>query len=377
MFTRITVCFHDMSKLAQKFVDIVVIGQGDTARLVKKILSFQTKKTHKHFAAKKPRFVSQNTIVIDGEKISAKKFLIILPQLHKMKAFTVVGEHPLPAHVDLESIDTTVKSACVIGSDSYALEQCVGLRERGAIVTLISEKQILTNYDSTVQDVMGRYLKKLGVAVHMNKPILSIEPRKGNVHVLADDNGTPVRVSADELIIAPDTVYLNDLGLGNIDDSHAPKEDTPIDLVGGNVLIVKDTPLLGLETAYALTEFLLGKRRTHIDYTPRAIYSSPELYYFSIGINEQDYFDTHLSYKKAIVKVAVKDNATTTWFIKVITSTHGRIIGIHAVLPFEYQNIDMLINLVEKSKPVSELRSSCPANDVLADTFVEIIGDLA
>jgi pyruvate/2-oxoglutarate dehydrogenase complex dihydrolipoamide dehydrogenase (E3) component len=210
-----------MSKLAQKFVDIVVIGQGDTARLVKKILSYQTKKTHKHFVAKKPRFVSQNTMVIDGEKISAKKFLIILPQLHKTKAFMVVGEHPLPAHNDLESFDTTVKSACVIGSDSYALSQCIALRARGAAVALISEKQILIHYDSSVQDVIGRYLKKIGVVVHMNYPVLSIEPHKNNVHVLADNNGAPLRVSADKLIIAPDTEYLSDIGLGNVEDDNS------------------------------------------------------------------------------------------------------------------------------------------------------------
>jgi pyruvate/2-oxoglutarate dehydrogenase complex dihydrolipoamide dehydrogenase (E3) component len=365
-----------MPKVAQKFTDIVIVGKSDSAQLIKMILTYQNKKTYKHFTTSIPRFVSANTMVLDGDKISAKKFVVILPELQKAKAFTVVGSHPLIINPDAQFIDGLAKSWCVIGSDTYAVMRCVDLSVIGSKITLISEGTFLPAFDMTVQDIVERYIKKIGITLLKDSPVLSIEPSKDTAHIITDYNGTPRRISVNQLIITPDSYYSTDIGLGNVGEISEQDSVRAIFQVGSDVLIVKDNPQLGLAMIYKITDFLLGNKSHGLDYKPRTIYTSPKLSFFSIGISEQDYFDTHLSYKKCIVKVKGPEKSPVNWFIKVLASAQNKIIGIHAVLPFSYQNTDLLISLVENDQPISELRNSCLVNDELAEAFVEIIGSM-
>lgn len=366
-----------MKRVAQKYTDIALVGQGTAISLIKKILSFQSKLTYTHHDGRNSRFVSANTMVLGGEKVSAKRFLVVLPARQKVHAFTVVGNQPLATDIG-EDIEDVAKSTCIIGNDPLAVSKSLALASGGSEVTLLTESPaLLDGFDTTVQDMVERHLKKQGVNVVKAVNILSLEPSGNSAHVTVETGGASKRISTERLVIVPETTYSMDIGLGNISSNldHIDTKDV-ITKIDDFTLLMKDTHNLELSSVYKIVDFLKGKASTDFTTTRRLVHVSDGLTFFSIGIVEQDYFSTHLNYKKSLIKVQSSSASSVRGFMKVLTSTHNKIIGIHSVLPFEYQNIDLLIDLVERGGSVSDLRNSCLVDDQLTSTYVEILGDL-
>lgn len=352
-----------MKKVVQKFTDIALVGQSDSIDAVKKVLSFQSKKTFRHYHATDVRFIDSNILVVDGEKVSANKFLIAS---HATKKYSAPSDVP-----------KTGTELYVIGNDVNAINSCVQRNAQGAKVSLLCESPLLADYDASVQDIVERYLKKSGVSVVKGITILSLEHSDTHTHITGSIDSSPWRASADELFISPDQNAPLDIGIPVTDlaiDAH-PKTDG-ITKLSNNVVSVQDGDSLSLADIYKLSEFLCGKKSVQLQHTRRHIYSSDDLSFMSIGMLEQDYFDTHFSYKKCLVKIHSADKSPVQWFLKVLTSTHNKILGIHAVLPFRYANTDLLVQLVERGVHVSELGSITMANDKLADAYIDVIGEL-
>jgi len=243
-------------------------------------------------------------MVIGGEKVSAKRFLIVLQAYKKAHSFSVIGDKPLLNSYD-EDTEDVLKSTCIIGSDTRAVEQCLRFAIPGSHTTLLAEAPLLEEYDMTVQDVIERHIKKQGVDIVTNTAILSIEPSGNYVHTTLAEDGKPRRISSDRIVIVPERFYSYDLGLGNLsDDDIEETTHDAVSKVAKNTLLIKNTPALELSVVYKAVDFLNGRSDVDFSTTKRRIYSTDKLTFFSLGIVEQDYFSTHVSYIKSICKVA-------------------------------------------------------------------------
>jgi pyruvate/2-oxoglutarate dehydrogenase complex dihydrolipoamide dehydrogenase (E3) component len=366
-----------MSSIAQKFTDVVLIGRGDSIETIKQIISYQNKKTYKHYSPTGYRFISSNTVATDGEKISAKKFLILLPKIYTTRKFETHSNYPQQYNSLDQLLQTPAKSVTVIGSDEYAVRGCLMLAKTGALTYLICEQEsLLSAYDMTVQNIVERYIKKRGIHVSKGISVLSLEPSDSIVSIICEQSGKPLRIASEQLFISPEATYQYDIGLENVQNGFIFDPKKQLQYASKNILIALEDDNIGLDSLYKVAHSLISNKTTTASYAPRNIYVSDTLNFFSIGLLEQEFISTHLSYKKIVVKVQSTDKSVQ-WFMKVLASTNGSIIGIHGVLPFKYQNTDMLVSLVENRTHISDLKKYFLIHDELRESFVELIGEPA
>lgn len=364
-----------MPSTVQKLTDIALVGRGHAIEVIKEILAYQSKKTFKHYPSSNHRFIDDSTLVIDGEKISSKMCLVVLEPKLTARKLEAHGEHPLPSNSLDQLLQTSAKSIAIVGNDTEALQHSLTLAGRGTHTTLICEQEtLLSSYDTSVQGVVERFLKKQKISVLRGTPILSIEPKGNAMSIVCEQDGKPLNLTPEKLYVCPNKHYSYNFGLGNVSLNEEPNSRQKIQRLHKRIVVMQEDANIGLGTLYDVAELLLGRKKEPIDYVPREIYSSDSLSYFSIGVLEQDFFDTHISYKKTMVKLR-NSNKTVQWFIKVLTSQHNTIIGIHGVLPYSYKNLDLLIGLVENRSNISELKNQCLATDELTGVFIEILGN--
>ena len=142
------------------------------------------------------------------------------------------------------------------------------------------------------------------------------------------------------------------------------------------VVILNKPNKLTIEETYRLAKFLIKKGPWKKSGANRYFELDDNLSFFSIGINEQDYENTHLGYRSSLVKVNVPSDGSSAWFIKLLTSRDRHLIGAHGILPYRYENLDLLISLVEQHAHVDKLKSSCLISDKLSKEYIELINNL-
>ena len=241
------------------------------------------------------RFIDNKTVEINGEKITADKFLI------------AVGGKPRPPEWDGAEHAVTSdeafflpelpKHVVIVGGGYIAVEFAHILKGMGAKVTLLYRGHLfLRGFDSTIRLALAEEMRKQGIDLRFSCDVARIEQSGDGykVHTTTDDV-----VDCDLVLAAigriPNT---NKLGLDNtaiktscggfieVNDHYQTAE--------GNIYAVGDvtdtaqlTPV-AIQEGHALADrlFSKNKREVNYDYIATAVFSDPPM--STVGITEEE-----------------------------------------------------------------------------------------
>ncbi|MCA9347599.1 NAD-binding protein [Candidatus Saccharibacteria bacterium] len=335
-----------------KYFDVILIGDDPFLNLLDSILKTYKVTTHR-YSGREFNFIDGTNVAIEGTRMSADGIAVSFrnPQIEKVKS----------------------RHTVVSGNDTNSVATALRLVNSGAKVTLMSyESLVLPKYDISVQKMMTKLLAKRAVRVIHGAEIIKTDYDQLNkiTRILGEFEGRPIRLSAD---------YFYQQKSDEVDVSVFKKCNVADDMVSifdDRVALLSKSHKLTIEESFRLARFLAKKGSWKKSGANRYFELDDNISFFSIGINEQDYESTHLGYRSSLVKVNVPGDGSSAWFIKLLTSRDRHIIGAHGILPYRYENLDLLISLVEQHAHVDKLKASCLISDKLSKEYIELINNL-
>lgn len=355
-----------------KQTDIVLVGDSPLIRLLHRLILENTKNCML-VNAEDFRFLDDNVASINGTKVYAKK-IIILKKLHST----------LP---DIPGLNTVSKkqnpeSIIIIGNNERAYKSAVEAVKNNVTTNVITmSDRLLEKYDSSVQDVCERHLKKTGVKLYMSTTILSIATKDGKNYIVTESSGAPKRLVCDDIAYFSDGKWddADTLGLANTSLTSVMDEIASANTIK---LGAQNTLIIPAETSYTLSDL-----EYVVDFAKDGKYrhgKSLEFYegahnnfsYFTVGIKEQDIENEHVAYKKSVAKISVNGYEGPTLFLKVITSLKKNIVGISGIVPRTTDN-SLFRYIVECNMNVIEARRLIDATSPLALAFHDITENLS
>jgi mycothione reductase len=338
-------------------------------------------------------FVDNETLEIDGEKITAEKIIV------------AAGTRPFVPPIDgIEDVDyMTSKEALelmekpedmvVIGGGYISNELAHFFDAMGIEVTILERSDTLLGHED--REVSEKYteIAEERFDVHTGFSASEVSQDGERIVVVAEDeDGETREFEADELLVAagrvPNTdklkvkntdIETDDRGFIEVDEYM----NTSVDHIYALGDIIGQHPFkhaANKEANVALINSFVGNKK-EIDYTamPHAVFSSPQI--AGVGKTEQQLEDEEVDYRKATYNyrntgmgMALKEE---DGFVKVLASENGEILGCHIIGPHASQQIhEVLVAMKSGSGNVSDIQDTIhihPAlNEVVQRAFNQL-----
>jgi len=159
------------------------------------------------------RFVAPDVVAVDGQRLSAKRFVIAAGSRAAVPRVEGLDTMPYWTNESLFDLTERPDHLLILGGGPVGLEMADAFAGLGCRVTLVEATRIAGGHDDELVDGLRQALLAHGVVLHEGVPVARVEP--GPVLVLAD--GT--RLAGSHLLVAagrvPDLEAL-DLPAGNI-----------------------------------------------------------------------------------------------------------------------------------------------------------------
>ena len=159
------------------------------------------------------RFVAPDVVAVDGQRLSAKRFVIAAGSRAAVPRVEGLDTMPYWTNESLFDLTERPDHLLILGGGPVGLEMVDAFAGLGCRVTLVEATRIAGGHDDELVDGLRQALLAHGVVLHEGVPVARVEP--GPVLVLAD--GT--RLAGSHLLVAagrvPDLEAL-DLPAGNI-----------------------------------------------------------------------------------------------------------------------------------------------------------------
>ena len=298
------------------------------------------------------RFVSNKTLEVNGQQISAETILIAagtrpwipdIPGLDQVSYLTSDEALRLPEQP---------KRLAVVGGGYIAAELAHFFGSLGTDVTLIHRRSTMLREED--QEIAERFTQvyQRRFNLLLNSQVTSVNPKDGAIelNVTVEDQGQThaVNIDADALLLATGRVPNTDLlGVANsgveVDERGYVKTDGYLetsvpgiwalgDIVGKYLL----KHSANLEAAYAANNIFHPSHKTAVDYNamPHAVFASPQV--ASVGLSEE--LTTHLDIEYVATTYKYIDTAYGSsiedrdGFVKVLAQPETReILGCHII----------------------------------------------
>jgi len=350
--------------------DIILVGSGPLVDAVQSILVSDGRKVLHLPDTTRAHFINKSVIVYDGEKIAGKRFLVVMPtskEIPNLKGielteYVVIGE---------SEIADTKGEILIVGSGDSSVRTAMELAERGQYVSMVYQSEsLLESYDISVQDVVTRYLRKLKVKLLPGHTPLASVTKSKTTYLLTKNGKTSKKLSCTTLLIEPSEVADLDIGISNYCEFVSDLTE-PVVIENNLVLVNDEHVVTSLSDARVYAKILEGKRVSKPSTVSENRASVQGVEYFSFGVREQNFLDTHIGYKKSIAKITIA-GSDVTGYIKVIVSLKRRIVGISGVVNSGYPGIELLRYAVKNHVKVDDLTKLIDVDDQMIHAYHEI-----
>jgi pyruvate/2-oxoglutarate dehydrogenase complex dihydrolipoamide dehydrogenase (E3) component len=267
------------------------------------------------------RFVDEHTVDLEGQRISAKAWLIATGSSPAAPPVPGLESTPHITNKEIFYLDSLPESLIVLGAGPIAIEMAQAMQRLGSQVSVVQRSgQILSKEDKDMADAVMQSLEREGVRFYLNTKVTGARVAGGRPHLaFTDAQGKPIELSAERLLVALGRkANLEGLGLEDIGvefDAKGLKLDERLrtshkhiygagDVTGGHQF----THAAGYEGGVVLANAVLRLPRK-VDYTwlPWATYCQPEL--ASVGMNEKAARAAGLEYSVWTEEFAANDRA--------------------------------------------------------------------
>ncbi len=296
-----------------------------------------------------PRFIDEHQIELNGQKISAKNWVVATGSSSAAPPFPGLEKTPYLTNKEIFSLDTLPESLIVLGAGPIAVEMAQAFARLGSRVTVIQRSaQILSKEDKDMADIVMAAMEAEGVKFYLGAGIKAVTDLGDERQVeLTDNQGKSHLLTASALLVALGRkANIEGLGLekigvetgkkGIVVDNRMRTSHSHIYAPGDVNGAYQFTHAAGYEGGIVVSNavFHLPRKVTYT-WMPWATYCDPEL--ASIGMNEKAAKAAGIEYQIWTEKFAENDRAIAEGeergIIKMILDNSEKPLGVQLTGP--------------------------------------------
>ena len=266
----------------------------------------------------KASFISEDQLEVDQERLEGKHFLIASGA--KPTPLPIQGEEHLTYSDEFLELDELPQRIVFVGGGYISFEFAHIAARAGSEVHIIHRGQRpLENFDVGLVDILLEKSKEIGIQVHLQHSVESIEKEQGKFHVYARKKEDITRFEADIVIHGAGRVPALDMNLekGNIErkkhgvhvNEYLQSVSNPNVYAAGDAAATDGLPLTPVASAdsHIVASNLLKGNSRKIEYPviPSAVFTVPKM--ASVGMSEEEA-------KNSGRNIKVKHKNISDWF---------------------------------------------------------------
>lgn len=370
----------DFAQVVQHELDLVAKLRAEK---YEKVLNGLENVTH---IEGKAIFTSPHEIEVDGEKYTARKFIIAAGSTATVPPIDGIREVGYLTHTEALQVKKQPKELIVVGAGPVGLEFAQMYARFGTKVTILHRGSSIFRGEKELTDRLAEILTEEGITIKLNVQVKSAR-KDGDKKILAYTiDGREEEASADEILLAtgktPNTQGLNlDKAGVEVDKKQAirvnPQFQTSqphIYAVGDVInLPVRQEPTAGREGTLA-AENALNNTQNNIDYNtvPWTIFTDPQL--AGVGFTEEKQMQELGVCACRIVAFtdipkALIINKTEGLIKMAIHPNTKQIMGIHILAPNAGELIAQAMWLVKNKNTTQDVVNSIPMFPTLSEAI--------
>jgi mercuric reductase len=335
----------------------------------------------------KAKFVSQSEIEVNGEKLSAEKFIIATGSTANVPAIEGIGEVGFITHIEALKLKKQPKELIVVGAGPLGLEFAQMFSRFGTKVTILQRgPSIFPQGEKELTERLKAILEKEGIVIKTNVEVKSAK-KEGSRKILSYTiDGNLEEISGDEILLAAGKTPNTD-GLGL--DKAGVKVDTKKAIIVNqylqtsqpHIFAVGDVtngplrlePTAGREGTLAAENALKGTMLS-IDYNavPYTIFTDPQL--AGVGwTEEQEMRELGTCLCRTVsfedVPKAIIMRRTEGLIKMVIHPQTKQILGVHILALNAGDLIAQAMMLIKNKNTIDDVINSLPVFPTLSEAI--------
>ncbi|MDP2677027.1 MAG: mercury(II) reductase [bacterium] len=335
----------------------------------------------------KAKFISQNEVGVNGEKLSAEKFIIAAGSTATVPPIENIREVGFITHIEALRLEKQPKELVVIGAGPLGLEFAQMFSRFGTKVTILQRgDSIFPHSEKTLTDRLAEILSKEGITIKTNVEVKSTRKENGKKVISYTINGAQEETAADEILLAagktPNTqgLALDVVGV-EVNKSQAIVVNQYFQTSNQKVFAVGDItsgplrlePTAGREGTLAAENALKGATLS-IDYNavPYTIFTDPQL--AGVGFTEDEQMKQMgvcacrtVSFED--VPKAIIMHRTEGMIKMAIHPQTKQILGVHILAPNAGELIAEAMMLVKNKNTIDDVVNSLPMFPTLSEAI--------
>lgn len=296
-----------------------------------------------------PKFINRNTIQVNNQSLSAKKFIICTGSHPVIPPIEGLSDIDYLTNENIFDLDVLPKSLIVLGGGPIGVELSQALARLGVKIHIVEMlDRILFREDKEVAAVLEKTLQKEGIDILSGKKAVKFAKSNDLVIVtLEDKNGKKEEISAENVLVAVgrapnlDGLSLEAAGIeytkkGISLDSYLRTTNKDIFVCGDIASPYQFSHVAAYQASVcvrnALFKRIAHQRVSYINIT-WATFTEPELAH--LGLTEEEAKQKYKNIKVYKNEYGSSDRAVTDLekqgLIKIITDKKGYVLGAHIV----------------------------------------------
>lgn len=333
------------------------------------------------------KFTGEKEIEINGEKISAGKFIIATGSTANVPPINGIKEAGYLTHIEALQLEKQPKELVIVGAGPVGLEFAQMYTRFGTKVTILQKgKNVFGGGEPELIDRLAEILQSEGIAIKTNVDVKSAKKENGKKIVVFGVDGKQEEISADEILLAAGkTPNTKNLGLENVgvevNGRRAVVVDKFFQTSKPHIFAVGDVsnaPLrlettAGREGTLAAQNAISGTKNS-IDYdsVPYTIFTDPQ--FASVGWTEEKQMKETNTCACRTVPFEIIPKAQiirrTEGLIKMgVDPKTKQILGVHILAPNAGDLIAQAATFIKNKNTIDDLLRSTPVFPTLSESF--------
>lgn len=365
---------------------------GDELSLVEKLRQEKYEKVLQNleqvtFVEGKARFISSDEVEVNGQTLSADKFIIATGSTANVPPIKGIRDVGYITHVEALKLKQQPRELIVIGAGPLGLEFAQMFARLGTKVTILQRaERIFPPAEKVLADQLTQMLEGEGIAINLKVATKNVRLENGKKIVRYSVDGQEQEVRGEEILLAagktPNTAYLN------LDEVGVETNERKAVVVKENLQTstkhiyavgdVNDRPLrlettAGREGTLAAENALKGTQKS-VDYNsvPYTIFTDPQL--ASVGLTDEQALKLGIKCSCRVISFAMVPKAhivrRTEGLIKmVINAETKQILGVHILAPSAGNLIAEAALLVKHKLTTADVLDSLPVFPTLSEAI--------
>jgi pyruvate/2-oxoglutarate dehydrogenase complex dihydrolipoamide dehydrogenase (E3) component len=336
------------------------------------------------------RFVDEHSVLLEGQKVSAAKWLIATGSSPGVPAIPGLDKTPYITNKEIFYLDSLPESMIVLGGGPIAVEMAQAMNRLGVKVSVIQRSdQILTKEDRDMADELLGILREEGIDFYLGTTVAGVKDLGRQKEILFKQaNGDEKRVTADKILVAmgrtPNTTGLDLENAGVEFGPRGIQVDTRLRTSQKHIFAAGDitgdyqfTHAAGYEGGIVLANAVFRlPRKADYTFLPWCTYTDPEL--ASVGMNEKRAALAGVDYTVWTEKFRENDRSlamgNTAGKIKMILDKKEKIMGVQILGPGAGELINEWVAVLSGKVKLSTLASAVHPYPTLGEINKRVAG---